>query len=367
MKQFLYFNTKVIDRVTKPTADTKEKVGLLSSSIISEASSWVDLNAQFFQRNIPDVIACGSEQIFESDPKNFMHSLYATINLQNSKKITLCVPANNELDYDRIGILRELGFKGLVPPTPYYGAEASATSIKHFLNDQEYWPEPIINFYKDIKTTPTVVVFNDLVDLKNQLTISTSRFIAKQRENKNFKIELVFGWDELAVAIRKNPAALLFNSNMTEGSTGEFVSMLESLVKFSCTKRKLNIGAIITKQTPSSLVKELQQTNITGIVPSISHWDSNESLLGIMNVINAIPYWPGHILKQLPGQNIKPKKNNIELSYRQQQILNLIQTRGITNQQIADKLKIKEGTVKLHVGLLLKKYGVQNRTQLANL
>jgi DNA-binding NarL/FixJ family response regulator len=72
-------------------------------------------------------------------------------------------------------------------------------------------------------------------------------------------------------------------------------------------------------------------------------------------------------LKQLPGQNVKTSINNIDLSYRQQQILNLIQTQGITNQQIANILKIKEGTVKLHVGVLLKKHALKNRTQLANL
>jgi hypothetical protein len=51
---------------------------------------------------------------------------------------------------------------------------------------------------------------------------------------------------------------------MTQGNASEFVSMLSSLIKFTHTKRKLNIGAIITKDTPHHVIKELQQTNITG-------------------------------------------------------------------------------------------------------
>ena len=47
------------------------------------------------------------------------------------------------------------------------------------------------------------------------------------------------------------------------------------------------------------------------------------------------------------------------------QILNLIKERGASNKVIAKTLNITESTVKLHVGIVLKKFGVKNRTQLA--
>lgn len=53
-----------------------------------------------------------------------------------------------------------------------------------------------------------------------------------------------------------------------------------------------------------------------------------------------------------------------DLTFRQEQILQLIKTRALSNAQIANMLKISESTVKMHVGLILKKYGLRNRLQL---
>lgn len=53
-----------------------------------------------------------------------------------------------------------------------------------------------------------------------------------------------------------------------------------------------------------------------------------------------------------------------DLTFRQEQILQLIKTRAMSNGQIANMLKISESTVKMHVGLILKKYGLKTRLQL---
>ena len=60
----------------------------------------------------------------------------------------------------------------------------------------------------------------------------------------------------------------------------------------------------------------------------------------------------------------EPKLIQIELTFRQQQILHLIRNRGLTNAKIANELGISEQAVKQHTSLILKKYGVQSRTQL---
>jgi DNA-binding CsgD family transcriptional regulator len=59
-----------------------------------------------------------------------------------------------------------------------------------------------------------------------------------------------------------------------------------------------------------------------------------------------------------------PKPLEIELTFRQQQVLYLIKNRGLTNGRIAKELGISEQAVKQHITLILKKYGVQSRTQL---
>lgn len=53
----------------------------------------------------------------------------------------------------------------------------------------------------------------------------------------------------------------------------------------------------------------------------------------------------------------------ITLTFRQDQIFNMI-CKGMTNYQIARRLNLSESTVKMHIGLILKKYGFKNRIQL---
>jgi DNA-binding CsgD family transcriptional regulator len=55
---------------------------------------------------------------------------------------------------------------------------------------------------------------------------------------------------------------------------------------------------------------------------------------------------------------------DINLTFRQHQIMTMICTQGMTNYQIARRLSLSEATVKMHIGLVLKKYGVKNRSQL---
>ena len=54
----------------------------------------------------------------------------------------------------------------------------------------------------------------------------------------------------------------------------------------------------------------------------------------------------------------------IALTFRQEQILKMICIHGMTNCQIAKRLDLSESTVKMHIGLILKKYNAQHRTQL---
>jgi DNA-binding CsgD family transcriptional regulator len=52
------------------------------------------------------------------------------------------------------------------------------------------------------------------------------------------------------------------------------------------------------------------------------------------------------------------------LTFRQEQIARLIKSQGMSVKQLSNTLKISEATVKLHTGIIMKKFGVQNRTQL---
>lgn len=67
---------------------------------------------------------------------------------------------------------------------------------------------------------------------------------------------------------------------------------------------------------------------------------------------------------QIIATDTRTKQMDILLSFRQQQILHLIKTKGLTNNQMAKQFDISEQAVKLHVSIILKKYGVRSRTQL---
>jgi DNA-binding NarL/FixJ family response regulator len=55
---------------------------------------------------------------------------------------------------------------------------------------------------------------------------------------------------------------------------------------------------------------------------------------------------------------------NRNLTARQNAVLEFL-SRGDSNKAIARRLGIREGTVKVHVRQLLRKFGVMNRTQVA--
>ena len=75
---------------------------------------------------------------------------------------------------------------------------------------------------------------------------------------------------------------------------------------------------------------------------------------------------PKAVLNLLKSKrSVEVNGDTVNLTPREQQILSLVQTRGASNKVIAKMLDISESTVKLHIGKVLKKYRVKNRTQLA--
>lgn len=70
-------------------------------------------------------------------------------------------------------------------------------------------------------------------------------------------------------------------------------------------------------------------------------------------------------IKKLLSKKKEKSRNTINLTPRQKQVLVFVTKKGASNKVIAKALRISESTVKLHVGAILKKYGLKNRTQLA--
>lgn len=74
-------------------------------------------------------------------------------------------------------------------------------------------------------------------------------------------------------------------------------------------------------------------------------------------------YWSPIITPDKIITSSKSIPVEITLTFRQEQIFNMV-CKGMTNYQIARRLSLSESTVKMHVGIILKKYGVRTRIQL---
>lgn len=182
-----------------------------------------------------------------------------------------------------------------------------------------------------------------------------------------WNVVLCTTWDELSIALALHPHQIIFHVDTVDmhGVTlHEFISMIETLVKVTGND-KIPLALGIENTTPLNVVKEYQKNNVHGIVPSCVTFGVEESNKGVEALFNRIPYWPKHILDQLPGAKKKVTKNSITLTARQVQVVDLISERGLSNKKIAQALNITESTVKIHVSAILKAYGVRTRTQLA--
>jgi len=132
--------------------------------------------------------------------------------------------------------------------------------------------------------------------------------------------------------------------------------------------RKTKILGIVGMKTDLRLIKQINKMDaISGLTlrvePGITYDNLSDSC---GRIIEGDFSMPKKIQDRFKNKKVKSDpEDDIRLTPRQQQILLLISQRGASNKVIAKTLNITESTVKLHVGAILKKYGVRNRTQLA--
>lgn len=210
---------------------------------------------------------------------------------------------------------------------------------------------------------PLHIYFRDDMD-----TYLTPEILDKATTGIDAKFKMCKSWSELSLALYECPKNIVFHIDMVQrhgGTIAEFMLMLETMMKYSGHLIKPNIGVGIEITTPLSVIKELQKHKILAIVPSSTTIGAEHTNIAIKNMLNDEPHWPKDIINKLPGNKKSSTKSNIHLTDRQQQVYNLIATRGLSNKQIARTLNISESTVKIHVSAIMKSMCVRNRTQLA--
>jgi len=155
----------------------------------------------------------------------------------------------------------------------------------------------------------------------------------------------------------------------------EIIQTLDTLIK--CTvyrpnpntkpiKRTTQLVAVISDSTPLETIKDILEFDCISYLTPSGGFTISEIKDGVKNFIEYGDRIPESIKKFLRSKTKQSKKSNgISLTPRQKQIFELVSKRGASNKVIAKTLNITESTVKLHMGAILKKYNVKNRTQLA--
>ena len=152
----------------------------------------------------------------------------------------------------------------------------------------------------------------------------------------------------------------------------EILNTVDTLSKINHITPVPQISVNVHANTSVDVVRNLMSTNIKGLFYDFNDVSRiDEHCTAIRQLLDCKLY----VAKEL-NDKVKPQRksvttknlskvNGIALTLRQEQILNLICTRGSSNKSIARILNLSESTVKLHIGAILKKYGLKNRTQLA--
>ncbi len=116
-------------------------------------------------------------------------------------------------------------------------------------------------------------------------------------------------------------------------------------------------------------VKSWKVAGIDGVIPIAAEFSFQISMKAYQDLLEHGQSWPPEVIEKSAPRTRQSRKvsdsNGIDLTDRQAQVRDLLCERGLSNKAIARQLSISESTVKIHVGSILKRYGVRNRTQLA--
>lgn len=345
--------------IWKTSPPVRESLRDLINGDVIECESWHELE-QLMSRNIVYVdFHADVPHSYNMSIQNFVGKLKGIV-----KDIAIAVVIRNNTKISLIEEYFNAGINGVTLHAASWGVDARRESVKELLDLGSYWPNDILKKLPAADTKPVSIYFNS--------DWESHREISKLDESEYpWTTKLCYSWADLSERIAESPKQIVIHVNMlssTNVTLYEFISMVETLIKFTLPGVVVPIGVVIEPNTHSTVIKELRKTSVTGIVPSIEGFGCPETLVALDSLFNKQPYWPRHIIESLPGNELRPKQkktDDVVLTKRQQEIFNLVTRRGLSNKKIAQVLNISESTVKVHVSAILKEYRVRNRTQLA--
>ena len=156
------------------------------------------------------------------------------------------------------------------------------------------------------------------------------------------------GTQAVALARKHSPDVILMDLRMPE------MSGVEAIAAIRAERPESAVIVLTTYQGDEDIRKAIAAGARAYVVKGMSHLKLLEA---IRSVVAGQQYFPRSIRNSVPG-NV----NRSALSPRELDILRLI-VKGLSNQEIAEALNITRGTVKWHVNIILRRLGVNDRTQ----
>lgn len=304
---------------------------------------------------------------FGGSPVHFITAVESIVKfIPNHPKVNIAVLITTNTTQEFVRALQQTSVHGIALSLNHWPIEMTVESVKALLADKEHWPEDIISKLpvKQASNRPRVI------SLRIRLTDRESlKIMESVKQNSHFDIDICYDWDTFTKLISSHTDLILIHCKMLNvyGLTAaEIFDMIHSMSRYY-TDKPIKIASLIDKDTTQDRIKQMRKAGIFGIVPSSEFWGVDVGVSSVVSILSGTSHWPDDVINQLPVVVKKPKiaKDGISLTARQQQILDLVCNRGLSNKKIASSLSITESTVKIHVSSILKTFGVRNRTQLA--
>ena len=157
-----------------------------------------------------------------------------------------------------------------------------------------------------IDSRPLHLFFNKTMPLENYNKYMDD--LKEQFSNLECQTVLCQSWDQLGSYIRDhNVKSIAFcPDELGYTKAYEIVNMTKTLSKL-LGKNDIKISIALFKNlTTINEIKDLQKSGIDGIIPSHVDFGWEETQKALEALWAKIPYWPKHIIEQLPGAE-KPK------------------------------------------------------------
>ena len=170
-----------------------------------------------------------------------------------------------------------------------------------------------------------------------------------EEDHAERKVEIA-GGEDIREKLDANPDIILADQGMCRQILSEF--QFESARLICILEHRSSLSAY-------GDLSELVARGFAGFLPGYA----DLSMLGkAIDSVNRGELWIDR--KTLRDSFLHKGREEISLTRREQEILRCLGS-GLSNKEIAQKLKITEQTVKSHCNHLYKKFGVKNRLQLA--